>query len=491
MIGNKQDINTVKQELSKITFTNKVATKILCTDKLCDYYTLFNLNSLRDSIVSSTPVKGFNPTEIIESSNVTNIPSKIPNNGRQLKDATEVKEIKPKKQKKTKTWKSTETTKSTKSTCDVGKKLYSNMNFETKLSEYRFDGNTIFVIQNSHRLINFFSYFKRPCEPTIYMYIETLSHSIPSKSWSTSDQSTTSKHESTLATGNVVFVATCASAFPVIIAKFPIRAPNVKAVSIGSCYEFPLKNITSYIQKTDRTNGFYVMALKQEQNNGIVLEYVSMINESTSKCNSVIEVNKSAALHSVFFQKINSIDLFNEDINKEIDYNQQINSMEVLMLVNGTEEITTGSKRIIENSTQHMIISNDSIKLTQKGKTDELEQILAFKKNSLIWKLDVPKDSNITMNMIKYTNLFKNYDKITQSNDSIYYAICKWREYKKTDTYMLLKIISAEAINTKPTVRNMGGHSQVTSKDKNTKILFGDLFNNVEIVFEMYLAHPI
>ena len=103
MIGNKQDINTVKQELSKITFTNKVATKILCTDKLCDYYTLFNLNSLRDSIVSSTPVKGFNPTEIIESSNVTNIPSKIPNNGRQLKDATEVKEIKPKKQKKTKT----------------------------------------------------------------------------------------------------------------------------------------------------------------------------------------------------------------------------------------------------------------------------------------------------------------------------------------------------------------------------------------------------
>ena len=56
---------------------------------------------------------------------------------------------------------------------------------------------------------------------------------------------------------------------------------------------------------------------------------------------------------------------------------------------------------------------------------------------------------------------------------------------------MLLKIISAEAINTKPTVRNMSGHSQVTAKDKNTKILFGDLFNNVEIVFEMYLAHPI
>lgn len=516
---------------AKISFTNKVANKVVCTDKLCDYHTLFTMNALRDAITTDTNTldqeglllsKLTTPQDSIIANYSTNNPSKITLNEAQrdgvigsarnkpLSSTTKTTQVSKTVPKAIKAKVDVSSTK-TRSTCAINKKLYSGIDINTKLNEYKFDGNTIFVIQNSLRLINFFSYFKKPCEPTIYMYIETSGNhnrmtQFRSEARNENEDgypysvSQKSQNEAALANGNIVFVASCASAFPAIIAKFPIRAPNIKAISTGNCYEFPLKNITSYIQKTDRTNGYYVMTLKHEDSN-LVLEYVSLISDSTSKCNTVYSVNKTAALHSVFFDKINSDDLFNEDASKDIDYNQQINSMEVLMLVNGTEEINTGTKRIIENSNQQMIISNEDIKLTQRGKVDIIEQLIAFKKNAIIWKLDnefkdkftltneTDNTQTVTLNMTKYTNLFKNYDKITQPNDSIYYALCKWRSYKNTDTYMFMKIISAGAINTKSTVRNMGGLT--ITKDDNSKILFGDLFSGIELVFEMYHVYTI
>ena len=67
------------------------------------------------------------------------------------------------------------------------------------------------------------------------------------------------------------------------------------------------------------------------------------------------------------------------------------------------------------------------------------------------------------------------YEKIINSNDNVYYALCDWKHYETTNSYMFVKIISSESIKQQTT--------------KLTNISFGDLFSNVEIIFELYLCH--
>jgi hypothetical protein len=161
--------------------------------------------------------------------------------------------------------------------------------------------------------------------------------------------------------------------------------------------------------------------------------------------------------------------------------------MEVLMLVNNSDDLTTNMKRVIDNSNQKLIITNNTITLTQHNSIDCNEQIIAEKDKSLIWNLqqessdsddyeqEVSTTTTKTLNMIKYASLFKNYEKIINSNDNVYYALCDWKHYETTNSYMFVKIISSESIKHQTT--------------KLTDISFGDLFSNVEIIFELYLCH--
>lgn len=439
--------------MSKI---NSVATRISTTDNLQDYHTLFSFKSLEHLICNGT-----NDCSIsFSKSNYSNKLTKIDKNVEQ-QQLTSKKTTKEHKKGETK------------------RNFYKNVD-NTDVVNYDFDGNTILVIQNSLRLINFLSYFKRPCEPTIYMFIET--------------NNSLTQTSNTVDRGSIVFVASCASAYPIIIAKFPITDPCIKAVYVDSCYYFPLRSVINFIQKADRTHARYVLALKQNTNNttnkqSVVLEFKSIVSNSVSTCQNVIPVQKDVALKEVFFNKINTNALFAEDTNLNMNYMSMINNMEVLMLVNNSDDLTTNMKRVIDNSNQKLIITNDTITLTQHNSIDCNEQIIAEREKSLIWNLqqessdsddydqEVNTTTTKTLNMIKYASLFKNYEKIINSNDNVYYALCDWKHYETTNSYMFVKIISSESIKQQTT--------------KLTNISFGDLFSNVEIIFELYLCHEL
>ena len=467
---------------------NSVANRVTTNDNLEDYHTLFSYDSLQNLIcnnihsISSTNAK----MSCFHSSNYTNKLTKIDKNTEQ--------QVSSSTKKKNKDSKKTE----------YKRNFFKNIDNQ-EIVDYDFDGNTILVIQNSLRLINFLSYFKRPCEPTIYMFIE-------SNNGLNSDTSHNSDTSYNSIVGSVVFVASCASAYPIIFAKFPIIEPCVKAVYVDSCYYFPLRSVINFIQKTDRTHARYVLALKQNSKNitnkqSVILEFKSIISNSTSTCQNVIPVQKEVALQEVFFNKINTNALFAEDTNANLNYLNMINNMEVLMLINNSDDLSTFAKSVIENSNQKLIISKKTITLTQQNSVDCNEQVIAEKDKSLIWKLftdDSENDSesyndqeigfsvkqstdesdNIvvtnstvkTLNMIKYASLFKNYEKIINNNDNVYYALCNWRKYEKCNSYMFVKIISSETLK-----------SQVSSSL--TNVSFGDLFSNIEIIFELYLCH--
>ena len=444
-------------DMSKI---NSVATRVSTSDNLQDYHTLFSFKSLEHLICNGT-----NDCSItFHKSNYSNKLTKIDKNIEQ-QQSTPKKTTKEHKKGETK------------------RNFYKNVD-NNDVVNYDFDGNTILVIQNSLRLINFLSYFKRPCEPTIYMFIET--------------NNSLTQTSNTVDRGSIVFVASCASAYPIIIAKFPIMDPCIKAVYVDSCYYFPLRSVINFIQKADRTHARYVLALKQNTSNttnkqSVVLEFKSIVSNSVSTCQNVIPVQKDVALKEVFFNKINTNALFAEDTNLNMNYMSMINNMEVLMLVNNSDDLTTNMKRVIDNSNQKLIITNNTITLTQYNSIDCNEQIIAEKDKSLIWNLQQESsdsddydqeinnsDKNVTvttktLNMIKYASLFKNYEKIINSNDNVYYALCDWKHYETTNSYMFVKIISSESIKQQTT--------------KLTNISFGDLFSNVEIIFELYLCH--
>lgn len=382
-----------------------MTTRIVCTEKLSDYPTLFSISNLLKTITQKKDL-------IIEA------PDNQP-------------EIITPKLPKTQTYKKKQPTHA--------------------VVDFKMDDNIIFIIHNSAKLNNFLSYFKRPCDPSIYMFVE--------------------------GTENVVFIASSASSYPIIIAKFPISPPNIIATQNENCYEFPLKTISSFIQKSDRANAHYSLILRQA-NDGVVLEYKSLSTNTTNKTNNIIPSNKLHTLQEIFFNKIRNNGVFEEDIGLEIDYNFQLKQMRLLMLTNvplKDQQLNTINKRIIDNSKQSLKIVNNEVILTQETAKNITTANICKKNECLIWE---GLENNTEYNMIKYTSLFRNYDKIIQSNDNIYYALCSWRELEKHVSLMFIKIITPIQIT-----------KEMLHKKKN--VIFNDLFSNDEIIFECYLVHSI
>ena len=115
-------------------------------------------------------------------------------------------------------------------------------------SDYNDKPNVICAIQNYPKFLNFLVYIRRPCSPNVYMYIESES--------------------------NIVFVVGSISSYPILMVKFPINQPYIYAKANEMCFDFPLKTISSFIDKIDKTTFQFEIILKHEGDKKI-LEYKS------------------------------------------------------------------------------------------------------------------------------------------------------------------------------------------------------------------------
>ena len=160
----------------------------------------------------------------------------------------------------------------------------------------------ICAIQNYPKFLNFLVYIRRPCSPNVYMYIESES--------------------------NIVFVVGSISSYPILMVKFPINQPYIYAKANEMCFDFPLKTISSFIDKIDKTTFQFEMILKHEGDKKI-LEYKSTNLNKVQITENLTSVNKPVMLNEMFFNKIQNNSLFESDIGLNIDYEQELNSMPV------------------------------------------------------------------------------------------------------------------------------------------------------------------
>jgi hypothetical protein len=318
-------------------------------------------------------------------------------------------------------------------------KKQTNMTF----SNYNNQANIICAIQNYPKFLNFLIYIRRPCSPNVYMYVESES--------------------------NVVFIVGSISGYPILVVKFPINQPYIYAKANEMCFDFPLKTISSFIDKIDKSTYQFELILKHD-NDKKVLEYKSTNLNKTQITENLTSVNKSVMLNEIFFNKIQNNALFESDIGLNIDYEQELNSMPIYILAESRSYINI-NKRMMETVQQKLIITDDSVGIFQKINVDQSYQKLIdrYSKTSYVYWNDNFESKEL--NMIKYNSIFKSYDKLINNNDYLYFLVCGWREYANTKTYLFVKVITNGTIN------------------KDNIMTFGDLFGDVDKIIEIYLCH--
>ena len=316
---------------------------------------------------------------------------------------------------------------------------------ELSFNNYADKPNIICSIQNYPKLLNFLIYIRRPCVPNVYMYIESES--------------------------NLVFVVSSISAYPIVIVKFPIIRPYIYAKPNEMCFDFPLKTLSSFIDRIDKTTYQFELILKYEDNKKI-LEYRSSNLNKVQSTENLTTVNKSVMLNEIFFGKIENNDLFESDIGLTIDYEEELNSMPIYILGESKASINM-NKQLTESMSQKLIITENDVSIYQRINLNESTQKILdrySRNNYVYWDSNFePKE----LGMIRYNSIFKSYDKLVNNNDYVYFAITGWREYLQTKTYLLLKIIT---------------HADVNREHIGT---FGNLFVGAEKIVVIYLCYTL
>lgn len=313
----------------------------------------------------------------------------------------------------------------------------------SSFSNYNNSPNVICAIQNYAKFMNFIIYIRRPCIPNIFMYIESET--------------------------SLVFVISSNNSYPIVMVKFPIIQPYIYAKANEMCFDFPLKTISQFIDRLDKTSFQYEMVLKYDDNK-MVLEYKSNNTHKIQTTENLTTVNKSVMLNEIFFGKIQNNDLFESDIGLSIDYEDEINSMPVYIIGESRVGINM-NKQLSESMIQKLIVTETDVSVYQKVNLNQSTQKLIDRnsKTSYVYWDDTfePKELNI----VKFNSIFKSYDKLINNNDYVYFLICGWREYLQTKTYLFLKVIT----NVNITNDNIG--------------TFGDLFVGADKLIEFYLCH--
>ena len=242
--------------------------------------------------------------------------------------------------------------------------IFKQRNKIKKSSEVTFNNysnmpNIICSIQNCPKLLNFLIYIRRPSVPNVYMYIESES--------------------------NLVFVVSSISAYPIVIVKFPIIQPYIYARANEMCFDFPLKTLSSFIDRIDKTTYQFELILKYEDNKKI-LEYKSTNLNKVQSTENLTTVNKSVMLNEIFFGKIQNNDLFEADIGLTIDYEEELNSMPIYIL--GESKASANiNKQLTESMLQKLIITETDVSIYQRINLNEsVQKILdRYSRNNYVY----------------------------------------------------------------------------------------------------------
>ena len=326
---------------------------------------------------------------------------------------------------------------------------------QEQLQQFYKQTNVLIAIQNNPKILKFLTLVRKPAQPTIFMYVE--------------DET------------NLVFVINSSISFPIVIAKFQIDEQYIYAKNTELCFVVPIQIINKFINRKDKATNQYYMIIKNEDSK-LVLEYKSINCDEVKKTYGLTNVDKNNMLNTIFFNKIQTIDLFKEDIGVNVDYTELINSMNILLLYE-TKESSQINKLAINtnlNIEQRLEITSDEVRVSVKS--NSINQISClinkFSKskigNELIYWDD--KLTKMSLRFIPFGNIFRSSEKLINQNDYIYYALCEWKYYKesKCQSYVLVKIITDVNINASNNLQST---------------IYKEVFNNCQTMAELYLAY--
>ena len=332
-------------------------------------------------------------------------------------------------------------------------------NVDKSFETFSNQNDVLLAIQNNDKFLKLISYIRKPNAPSMFMYIENET--------------------------DIVFIINSATNYPITIVKFPIKAPHfyINESINYICIEFPYRTINEYISKQDKTNFVYSLILKKNTNEKMVIEYKGNEQIVYSTAN-IFSINKQNALTEIFTGKLLSNDLFIDDVNKSINFVDDLNKMSVLLLVESKDLSSFIKFDKLGQARQELVITENLIKLNTSLLSQQNAIVIADANTMtlvtnpiLYWNKEQLEP--MKLNFIQYASLFKSAEKLSVNN-CVYYGICKWREYPKTKTFWFVKIIISKSIK-----KNMGVF------DSCDEITFGSIFNNHETIIDYALCYSV
>lgn len=351
----------------------------------------------------------------------------------------------------------------------TGKKL----NKKYEFVDYSNDDTVLMAIQNDEKFLKLIKCIAKPVQATMYMY-------------------TTSEA--------IIFIISSSEYYPIVISKFNIKKGYIYLhQNVNLCIKFPYNLILDFISQTDKSLSAYTILLRNTDQS-IKLEYHNSDHTSIKSTSSFGSVTKDSMIDIVFSGKITGPQYseFDYNIGKNIDYIKELNNMQLLFLTESKDPNASNfSKYSKEKSSNHQILitpESIDINITTATATNSVVKKIADI-NSLnspinpILYWNIPELKTKTLEMIKFTNMFKGADKIPNSNDLVYYAICKWSVLE--NTYIFVKIISNKNVKDKfkDKVANYDEHA--FNGTRNDIVTFGSIFGTDETIIEYTLCRTL
>lgn len=307
----------------------------------------------------------------------------------------------------------------------------------------------LIAVQNDNKFLNFIMSI-RHVSPNVFMYVEGINY--------------------------LVFIVNSADSYPVIIAKFQIEYPTIIQRNISDVwFSFPISTIANFITKTDKSSYQYSFILRNLESK-MVLEYTSTLDNVMKSSENLNKVDKQTTLDTVFFNKIQIIKEFEEDIGvKNIDYLSMIYNMPILLLTECKDFGLTEKIKNLERAEETIEINDDNI-ILNVNINSQINKIIIVNRSDKISGLVYWSESlsPMRLKMPNFTSLFKTTDRLRNKNEFCYYLLCKWKTYEKAETYMFIKIVT-----------------KMRFEKIEPGITFGQLFNTGNLLYEMFFCyHP-
>jgi len=351
----------------------------------------------------------------------------------------------------------------------------------TNYVNYADQNDVLVAIQNNDKFLKMMKLISKPINPSMYLYTEDDS---------------------------IVCLISSNAFYPIIISRFMVQEPHIYLKSgISLCIEFPYRTILSFVNKSEKQSSNYTLLILQDHNKLKIEYHNSDHSQRDSSENFQIVSNRDDVYEEIFKNKMTETEnpLFSPLVDAQIDYHDKMQSMKLLFLTEindskiGTSKTTKSEiSQYVLNVTENNIImeissnkKSSTICLADKKPQDSLTftQVNEIKEITpiLYWNSEFV---NKKIRLISYINIFKRADKLPNSNDMIYYGICKYDVVPDNDVYVLIKIITNK--NIKDIINQninspLHDHSQ---GDFNTSIFeceaptFGNIFNNTDYVNE-------